>query len=87
MDGRATAGLITSIEPITKTSCDRTVRAQPREILVRSRQLLAHDREVQASDHKYHESLFTLDLPSRLALWQEKDSYYRAPLIRGISSA
>ena len=49
--------------------------------------LLAHDREVQAGDHKYHESLFTLDLPSRLALWQEKDSYYRAPLIRGISSA
>jgi hypothetical protein len=48
--------------------------------------LLARDFDGDIDRDVYHESFLTLDLPARLALWHEKDSHYRAPLIRAIST-
>jgi hypothetical protein len=45
---------------------------------------LDYDDEVNPDD--YFECFFTFDLPSRLAFWSEKDYYYRAALIKAIST-
>jgi hypothetical protein len=47
--------------------------------------LLARDCDGEVNLSEYFEFFFTLDLPSRLVLWSEKDTYYRAPLVQGIS--
>ncbi|RYD42211.1 MAG: hypothetical protein EOP85_11530 [Verrucomicrobiaceae bacterium] len=39
------------------------------------------------NEDDYYESFFNLDIPNRLAFWNEKDSDYREALLRGLSNS
>lgn len=47
--------------------------------------LFGRDSDEEVERDEYFESFFSLDLPSGLVFWNEKDPDYRAPLIAGIS--
>ncbi len=61
---------------------DVDMESQPIKI-----KLFGRDSDEEIERDEYFESFFNVDLASGFVFWNEKDSDYRAPLIRGLSVA